>query len=98
MKIVPSRVRFSVPDRCIDQTTGNMTLSFRGKAGSGQRIGSGGRVPQDHTTIKLRDGRSVLNASPPPRPGGKLAPVAAPGTPRSEEHTSELQSLRHLVC
>src|SRR5437899_5344134 len=27
----------------------------------------------------------------------KTAPVAE-GTPRSEEHTSELQSLRHLVC
>src|ERR1039458_2897253 len=24
--------------------------------------------------------------------------LSPPGTPRSEEHTSELQSLRHLVC
>src|SRR5215472_18453467 len=30
--------------------------------------------------------------------GGQLLPVAAQGVPRSEEHTSELQSLRHLVC
>src|SRR5258705_4945662 len=28
-----------------------------------------------------------------PSPG-----VPGPGAPRSEEHTSELQSLRHLVC
>src|SRR5947199_9845726 len=27
-----------------------------------------------------------------------VAGVAAEGAPRSEEHTSELQSLRHLVC
>src|ERR1035441_3227357 len=44
-------------------------------------------------------------------PGGSLTPLATdamasstvlprsrPRTPRSEEHTSELQSLRHLVC
>src|SRR5258705_283892 len=29
------------------------------------------------------------------RPGG---PLYGPAKPRSEEHTSELQSLRHLVC
>src|SRR5438045_8184400 len=34
------------------------------------------------------------------RPGaGALAPAqSVPGSIRSEEHTSELQSLRHLVC
>src|SRR5437899_12082884 len=32
--------------------------------------------------------------------GVRATPTAAPGGPgpRSEEHTSELQSLRHLVC
>src|ERR1035438_4630667 len=29
---------------------------------------------------------------------GQTAPKAPKPTPRSEEHTSELQSLRHLVC
>src|SRR5437899_10711458 len=33
---------------------------------------------------------------PPPRPGRTASPRS--GTSRSEEHTSELQSLRHLVC
>src|SRR5437899_4308818 len=36
-----------------------------------------------------------------PLPRGSHAASAAPGgssLPRSEEHTSELQSLRHLVC
>src|SRR5262245_63019946 len=28
----------------------------------------------------------------------RLLPLERPGRPRSEEHTSELQSLRHLVC
>src|SRR5262245_63102284 len=39
--------------------------------------------------------------SPPsrPPPSGTVAPCAVPpGATRSEEHTSELQSLRHLVC
>src|ERR1039458_247217 len=31
-------------------------------------------------------------------PGGTRGPVRLPAHRRSEEHTSELQSLRHLVC
>src|SRR5262245_62383216 len=31
-------------------------------------------------------------------PAIDTAPDCNPGNPRSEEHTSELQSLRHLVC
>src|SRR5262245_64014886 len=34
----------------------------------------------------------------PPRGGGDGPPRGGPSPPRSEEHTSELQSLRHLVC
>src|ERR1039458_6928786 len=34
----------------------------------------------------------------PARPRVGAASVGAPRCPRSEEHTSELQSLRHLVC
>src|SRR2546423_9938518 len=52
--------------------------------------------------------RSGRQRSPPPgngldsavmanKPGTKLMPVL-PSTPRSEEHTSELQSLAYLVC
>src|SRR5699024_11742245 len=38
-------------------------------------------------------------ARPPPRCGGRGAPPdAAPSRPRSEEHTSELQSRFDLVC
>src|SRR5205814_2601002 len=32
------------------------------------------------------------------REGRRTMPSRSPTTPRSEEHTSELQSLRHLVC
>src|SRR5262245_63647201 len=39
--------------------------------------------------LSLREQRF---AAPAPRLGGELS------QPRSEEHTSELQSLRHLVC
>src|SRR5438045_7587713 len=37
-------------------------------------------------------------AAPLPRIVDRRAPGRAPRRPRSEEHTSELQSLRHLVC
>src|SRR5262245_65860919 len=40
-------------------------------------------------------GRGPPWTSWPRSPGG---PTGGPGSPRSEEHTSELQSLRHLVC
>src|SRR6266699_5495819 len=36
-------------------------------------------------------------ARSPPRPSA-AAPASPPGGPRSEEHTSELQSRPHLVC
>src|SRR5262245_62515808 len=46
---------------------------------------------------------TTLFRSPPTAAGGwaraRSAPPRRPGRgPRSEEHTSELQSLRHLVC
>src|SRR5262245_65032395 len=52
-------------------------------------------------------GRLPRDEPPPPRGerGARLRPLPRPppprdpgGAPRSEEHTSELQSLRHLVC
>src|SRR5258708_9117441 len=39
----------------------------------------------------------VPAAPPPAKPGAAAAPPAA-AVPRSEEHTSELQSPDHLVC
>src|SRR6185437_14184082 len=52
------------------------------RAGPGTRLL--GRRPRDRAGVR---GYGV------PGPGG-----ARPGTPRSEEHTSELQSLAYLVC
>src|SRR5262245_62923249 len=37
-------------------------------------------------------------AQAPPTTPGPPQPGPSPAAPRSEEHTSELQSLRHLVC
>src|SRR5205814_9688359 len=47
-----------------------------------------------------RPAPSHLPAAPPSRPRAHLPPGARldPAHGRSEEHTSELQSLRHLVC
>src|SRR5205814_9564358 len=50
----------------------------------------------------VRCGRPWQRTPRPPRAFGSPAARAVPGpppqAPRSEEHTSELQSLRHLVC
>src|SRR3712207_8814117 len=41
----------------------------------------------------------VLPDGPPDRsPAARLVAPAPPGAPRSEEHTSELQSRQYLVC
>src|ERR1039458_10409905 len=42
----------------------------------------------------------LVNGAPAPARTPAIAEYRAPGRcrPRSEEHTSELQSLRHLVC
>src|SRR5258705_10641842 len=51
-------------------------------------------------TLSLHDALPIS----PPRPPGRRGPGDAgrvalgDAAPRSEEHTSELQSLRHLVC
>src|SRR5262245_63910104 len=54
-------------------------------------------------TLSLHDALPISIAAPPRRliaPGGEAerGPAARSPTGRSEEHTSELQSLRHLVC
>src|ERR1035441_1827861 len=42
--------------------------------------------------------RSHLSPPPAAALAASAAPLRTPPLPRSEEHTSELQSLRHLVC
>src|SRR5437899_5729554 len=44
------------------------------------------------------DGPEPAAADRAARAAGGAGPPARPGAGRSEEHTSELQSLRHLVC
>src|SRR6266496_4709393 len=46
------------------------------------------------TLFRSRSGRTLRARARPGRPAG----VPAPAGPRSEEHTSELQSRRDLVC
>src|SRR5690554_4544675 len=63
------------------------TTLFRSRPGTGVR-----EVPR---TTRL----AVRRRTPRPRGAHRSAWCAAPGSvPRSEEHTSELQSRPHLVC
>src|SRR5437016_9634307 len=50
-----------------------------------------------YTTL-FRSSRSSRRARKDPRPGFRTPPTCATSDPRSEEHTSELQSLTNLVC
>src|SRR5262245_64730025 len=55
----------------------------------------------DHVTSRapLRGSAGSMSCSNPERsPCGSATRRAEPPPPRSEEHTSELQSLRHLLC
>src|SRR5262245_63468896 len=60
-------------------------------------------VPFEYMALVLHEAATdemrllVLEPRDLPKPDATRAPVAF-GGPRSEEHTSELQSLRHLVC
>src|ERR1035438_10911269 len=47
-------------------------------------------------TLSLHDALPISRPLTPPRPWPRFA--MPPACKRSEEHTSELQSLRHLVC
>src|SRR5207244_13042125 len=54
-------------------------------------------------TLSLHDALPIYAQSSAPAPGtagpaANAAPSAKPSGPRSEEHTSELQSPDHLVC
>src|SRR5215831_21423550 len=48
-------------------------------------------------TLSLHDALPIFCRGSPPNSASLLI-VHGPGGRRSEEHTSELQSLRHLVC
>src|SRR3712207_8698703 len=61
----------------------------RGVAGAGARAAQHARRP-------AVGGRGVRGGAPPVRGGAARLP--APRRPRSEEHTSELQSRQYLVC
>src|SRR3712207_8740748 len=55
--------------------------------------------PRAHLRRVDRLGRRERDARPGgARRGSRLHPVLARGAPRSEEHTSELQSRQYLVC
>src|ERR1039458_6523827 len=49
-------------------------------------------------TLSLHDALPISDCSSPPARLRKWRLFPSPVTSRSEEHTSELQSLRHLVC
>src|ERR1035441_7916527 len=55
-----------------------------------------------HDALPIWDGEELPGSIPAPLAPipalGAVAGSATPPIPRSEEHTSELQSLRHLVC
>src|SRR5687767_15746797 len=72
------------------------TTLFRSRAARRR----GRRLRRERSTIRVAMLRAVrarlLPPADAPRPDG--SPEAPPGERRSEEHTSELQSLAYLVC
>src|SRR5262245_63611536 len=56
-------------------------------------LGTSSAEPTRTVTIDVATGPQG-----PAGPAGPQGPPGPVGPPRSEEHTSELQSLRHLVC
>src|ERR1039458_2255147 len=59
------------------------------------------RAPLSSTGARVRHCYEMVTLAAPPVPGSSLWPPRGgkmPRSSRSEEHTSELQSLRHLVC
>src|ERR1039458_1038149 len=52
----------------------------------------------DAPSRSVRSGAASVSLSPEPSPPSRTPAPSHCRCPRSEEHTSELQSLRHLVC
>src|SRR5258708_14834496 len=68
------------------------TTLFRSRLGSARKT-------RPSLAPKPAENRADLRASPGPLPGGlRRWSGNVQSTPRSEEHTSELQSPDHLVC
>src|SRR5436853_3381448 len=61
------------------------------------RSSSGGRRESATPSLRARCGFQFATGDIPANPP-RLRPRGPAYEPRSEEHTSELQSLRHLVC
>src|SRR5205814_6692363 len=56
-------------------------------------------TPASYTwTVDTTAPDTTITAAPPARSNSSSASFSFTSTKRSEEHTSELQSLRHLVC
>src|SRR6267143_500168 len=51
-----------------------------------------------HDALPISSGGTATRRMPWPRPATSRSAAAFPPSPRSEEHTSELQSQFHLVC
>src|SRR5205814_10171003 len=77
------------------------TTLFRSRSAA-ERCSSRRSAGESHRRRRRPGGRAERGRSAPPRAPDRRgrAQDAFPGCPRarSEEHTSELQSLRHLVC
>src|SRR5438045_5430255 len=85
--LFPTRRSSDLASECIRRIPPRRLL--RGRfAGSGGREFPGRQPPS----------RRHENTSPPAKPPLRLSALRCGWPYRSEEHTSELQSLRHLVC
>src|SRR5262245_62692923 len=77
------------------------TTLFRSESVDGSQIVSRGNATPQHAGDSGRGGRGAGGTGGNDERGvsGSLGKQGGPGAhKRSEEHTSELQSLRHLVC
>src|SRR2546423_12045919 len=73
------------------------TTLFRSRPGLHFWSGRASSAPAS-VAARPRSGRRPRRAGRPPRADGPRRPADARPPPRSEEHTSELQSLAYLVC
>src|SRR5262245_62537634 len=91
----PYRNGTASSDSSIDSVPG-IVRPYSHRAASPERIGR----PVATTWPVIPSPTLILSASMVTTPGAATSPRKAIGTTvsRSEEHTSELQSLRHLVC
>src|SRR5262245_63764264 len=104
----PTRARAARPDdNPTPDTLANLLNPGIGRGTAGLGSGTGLRPPPDNSWDRRRDFSDAHKArKSTPREFNEAAQRAYTASPitgldpqlRSEEHTSELQSLRHLVC